>query len=289
MAGPFGPEILDGRSLASRVHTTESPGLHTFFNPSLPPDERLRFFFSSFDCILSFWADADGVFHRQLESSIPGRVLAHPPRPGVRSRLHVSEHLAMPLRSLGVPFQPEFPLLPALNVHREAAAVAERNLGIPAGRPWIVIHPGSGSPRKNWPPDRFAELVSRLAGSRIGTPILVEGPADLAAVRAVRAALGNTPVIGLTLPTLTTLLGVLDRAIAYIGNDSGVSHLAAAAGTPSLILFGPTNPRQWRPLGHAVRVLRAIRPHTHQAIDAVWHALLALLSGAVIVHRPSGP
>jgi heptosyltransferase III len=56
---------------------------------------------------------------------------------------------------------------------------------------------------------------------------------------------------------LRTLAATLARASVYVGNDSGVTHLAAAAGTPAVAIFGPTDPAQWSPLGRAVRVLRA--------------------------------
>ena len=60
----------------------------------------------------------------------------------------------------------------------------------------------------------------------------------------------------LSIPTLSTLAGLSRLAAAFVGNDSGVSHLAAAAGAPGVVIFGPTDPDRWRPLGQ-VRVVRA--------------------------------
>ena len=117
---------------------------------------------------------------------------------------------------------------------------------------FVAIHPGSGAPRKNWPADRFAALAERLAAGR--PFLLIEGPADAEAAgpasrlpAAVRARDLPPRVLG----------AVLARAGVYVGNDSGVSHLAAAWGAPVLALFGPTDPSQWAPVGPRVKVLRA--------------------------------
>jgi ADP-heptose:LPS heptosyltransferase len=117
---------------------------------------------------------------------------------------------------------------------------------------FLALHPGSGAPRKNWPPERFAALAERLSDKR---PFLVvEGPADRAACEAVlrigraRLASGLRPRI---------LGAVLARAGLFVGNDSGVSHLAAAYAAPVLALFGPTDPAVWSPLGARVKVLCA--------------------------------
>ncbi len=117
---------------------------------------------------------------------------------------------------------------------------------------FLAVHPGSGSARKNWPAESFAKLVQRLSRGRPW--LLVEGPADLAPAAAL-TALPNC-VRAATLP-LRVLAAVLARSGAFVGNDSGVAHLAAATGAPTLVLFGPTDPSTWRPLGKNVRVLQS--------------------------------
>ncbi len=115
---------------------------------------------------------------------------------------------------------------------------------------FLALHPGSGSPAKSWPADRFAALAARLAG---GARILVVlGPAE----EDQRWDRDPGVVVARDLP-LRTLGALLSRAGLFVGNDSGVSHLAAAAGAPTLALFGPTDPALWAPVGHSVRWLRA--------------------------------
>jgi heptosyltransferase-3 len=113
--------------------------------------------------------------------------------------------------------------------------------------PFLSLHPGSGSPAKNW--SRFAELVERLAPERF---LVVEGPADEEPARALRGMKGAVCASGLGLPALAA---VLRHAGAHVGNDSGVSHLAAACGTPTVAVFGPTDPHLWAPIGPRVRVV----------------------------------
>jgi ADP-heptose:LPS heptosyltransferase len=147
------------------------------------------------------------------------------------------------------------PLLPARGQEREAAARLLAEAGLGPGETLVVVHPGSGGRRKNWPVDRFAELVRRIAESGIGTPLLVEGPAERSAASELRRLLGERPFPWLVQPPLQALAGVLSLAAGYVGNDSGVSHLAAAVGCPGVVIFGPTNAAHWRPLGPKVEVV----------------------------------
>jgi heptosyltransferase-3 len=107
---------------------------------------------------------------------------------------------------------------------------------------FAVIHPFSGSPRKNWPLEKFRALAR---GIERRMPVeWCAGPDDPPLAGAVR------------IDDLYELACWLARARLYIGNDSGISHLAAAVGAPVLALFGPTDPRIWAPRGPNVRVMR---------------------------------
>ena len=119
-----------------------------------------------------------------------------------------------------------------------------------------MLHPGSGSASKNWAPERFAGLGQRLGEQLGAAPLVVGGPADGAALEAFDRVAGYSfpRLIERPLIELAALLAGCDL---YVGNDSGISHLAGLCGAPSLVLFGPTDPRLWRPLGPRVDVLRA--------------------------------
>jgi ADP-heptose:LPS heptosyltransferase len=113
------------------------------------------------------------------------------------------------------------------------------------GRP-LVVHPGAGGRGKLWATEGFAAVLDRLARRESRLAVVVHrGPADSEAVAALSAALGR-PAMVLEEPDLTVLAGALSVAAAYIGNDSGISHLAATLGVPSVVLF--TAERiSWRP------------------------------------------
>ncbi len=128
-----------------------------------------------------------------------------------------------------------------------AAALAE-----PLPERFLAIHPGSGSPRKNWPGERFARLVEELTR---GAPwLLILGPAEREPARALERLPGA--VVARDLPP-RVLAALLSRAGVFVGNDSGISHLAAAAATPTVTLFGPTDPTIWAATGPKVKVVRS--------------------------------
>jgi ADP-heptose:LPS heptosyltransferase len=124
----------------------------------------------------------------------------------------------------------------------------------------IVIHPGSGGEAKCWPRERFLQLGRDLKRNGI-VPTFILGEAEMErwGVAVVNSLKDEFPwYLHLGLYELAERLG---RARMYLGNDSGVTHLAAAMGVPVLALYGPSDDTQWRPVGAQVKVLRAGSPH----------------------------
>lgn len=125
----------------------------------------------------------------------------------------------------------------------------------------LVIHPGSGGQKKRWAPAGFEQVARWWRGRKHGKVLVLLGPAEEQEKERWRRVAEVEK--GLSLRQAATLLG---RAELYLGNDSGVSHLAGAVGARGVVLFGPTRPQQWRPLGGALSVLqnapyRAAQPH----------------------------
>jgi ADP-heptose:LPS heptosyltransferase len=118
-----------------------------------------------------------------------------------------------------------------------------------AASPLLWLHPGSGSPRKNWP--GFAELAEHALGAGIQVAASF-GAADEAIAEQLERRL-PAAVRRRTGLVLTTLASELERAAVYVGNDSGISHLAAALGVTTVALFGPSSCVAWRP--HGARIL----------------------------------
>jgi heptosyltransferase-2 len=125
-------------------------------------------------------------------------------------------------------------------------------------KPLVALHPGSGSKQKNWPIENWIELGDKLLkdGSFTGTILVVAGEADESESAALASAWNDARVRFATSMSLPQLAALLEHSI-FVGHDSGISHLAAAAGAECVLLFGPTDPAIWAPRGQHVRVLRA--------------------------------
>ena len=196
------------------------------------------------------------------------RLLVHDPAPP-EGGPHASLWLARALSPLALRAgaDPPPPLVFGEDERREARA---RTRDLQDG--FLAVHPGSGSPAKNWPSERFAEAARRLSPGRLW--LLVLGPAE------EETAEWPGAVVAREWP-LRPLGAALSRAGLFLGNDSGVAHLAAASGAPTLTLFGPTDPARWAPVGSsAAAVLAPGGALPALAVDAVVAAALALRSAA---------
>jgi ADP-heptose:LPS heptosyltransferase len=134
--------------------------------------------------------------------------------------------------------------------------------------PLIAIAPIAARPEKTWPMDRFVSLArALLAGPCVGNRLaIIAGPGETWAADAF-ADLDPMPMIGE--PDLLVVAGLLRRSRLFVGNDSGLSHLAAAVGAPTLTLFGPTEPVNYAPRGPRVSVLRAPGRDGCRPIDGI--------------------
>ncbi|HUT36492.1 MAG TPA: glycosyltransferase family 9 protein [Planctomycetota bacterium] len=206
--------------------------------------------FAGFDLAIAYTRRADPLLVANLGRSGVTAVVAWPahPEPG----LHVTDHLLGALGAAGVEAGERRPTLPPRREWLDAARAWLDERGV--GRGFVAVHPGSGGRAKRWPVERFAELAGRL-----GRPVVwLLGPAEAQDDEA-RGLGSQVGAVAADVP-LPTLVGLLASCLAYVGNDSGVSHLAAAIGAPTLALFGPTDPATWAPRGERVAVLGS--PHS---------------------------
>jgi ADP-heptose:LPS heptosyltransferase len=122
--------------------------------------------------------------------------------------------------------------------------------------PYLALAPGSGNPLKNWPLSHYYEVSRKLAWQEGLKVVWLLGPAEAAwlpYLTGLARAQGQVVLDRLPLPQVAA---VLARARLYLGGDSGLTHLAAAAGARAvLVLFGPTDPQVWAPPGKHVAVL----------------------------------
>jgi heptosyltransferase III len=143
----------------------------------------------------------------------------------------------------------------------------------------VVLAPGSGGQAKRWPASSFVSLAERLLGRAWSVHVLV-GPVELD--RDDPRAWPWPPGVAFVVePAVVNLLPRLASASAFVGNDSGTTHLAAMLGVPTVALFGPSDDRVWAPVGPSVDVLVApARRLEDLAVEAVEAAVLARLAAA---------
>jgi heptosyltransferase III len=147
----------------------------------------------------------------------------------------------------------------------------------PQGR-WLAVAPGANWPGKIWAALRYAELLSLSAKDFCGA-LLLGGPADRAIAQTVKAhsTLHCLDLTGAT--SLTQAAALLDSAAVFIGNDSGLGHLAAARGVPTLTLFGPGRPERYRPWHRQGQVVLApSRDLGALEVSTVWDALRTMIT-----------
>ncbi|MBP1679501.1 MAG: opsX [Bacteroidetes bacterium] len=120
----------------------------------------------------------------------------------------------------------------------------------------IAYHPGAGKPPNRWPAERFAELANTLALEFDAMTYVTEGPMDEDEVRQMESGL-HVPYQVIRHQPIRSVASILAQLDLVVSNDTGIMHVAAAAGTPVLSLFGPTDPRQWAPIGGQNRFIEA--------------------------------
>ncbi len=210
---------------------------------SEPVDRKIKDLIKSYTQILVF------SFSSDLENTI-NQISGHPclripPRPPAQASIHVAEYLIENIIKNG--------LIAAVD-SQDVITSGHRQYTLNSARPKdstkIMIHPGSGSKRKRWPLEQFFKLAQVLE-NKGWQPHLVCGPAELDLIEEIR----NDDRTVHQFNELTDLADALESVGGYIGNDSGVSQLAAFLGLPSVVIFGPADPKRWKPVGPRVQIV----------------------------------
>jgi heptosyltransferase-2 len=249
------PEIAGLAQLAGwadRVVSLHQARIARLYVLKGPLDPELREVLHSFDRIVACLHDPEGSVARNLAQSGVRNVLLFSP---VGPTVHAADHLLAPLaRELGLEPAPAVPCLPLPDALREDARARLRALGLRTAP--LAVHPGSGSSAKIWPLDRFLELAERRRAAGRET-IFLTGEADAALEPTLEAFSRDGGIPWIRNEPLASVAALLSACGAYLGNDSGPTHLAAALGVPTVAIFGPTDPAIWGPRGRQVRIVRA--------------------------------
>jgi ADP-heptose:LPS heptosyltransferase len=257
VGNPLWLPLARAGTLVDEVRSVDDLPLHAGFMSDLPEDHPLSRFLAAFDLIISWFGDREGRWEKTLRGACTGRLLVHPYHRVHAFEGHVSDFYLTTLKELGLCLQdgvgqgqPPAPLLRDAvfpEAHPSEDDRTEESL-------FLCLHPGSGSDRKNWPKEDFLEVAEgAFRRWRLPSTVLL-GPAEQGQRAFWNEAGGPFLSVKEGLPILE-LARRLSRAALYVGNDSGITHLAAAVGIPVVALFGPTDPARWAPRGGRVEVL----------------------------------
>jgi ADP-heptose:LPS heptosyltransferase len=237
LVAPY-PQAILARYHTDRVLDLNSARLLGLFKPGTSLQDEARECLRA-DLILSYLSDPDRMIEKKLTSSDTTKFLQGPFKLDLERRPAV-EQLAQPLALLGITSIDPVPRLTASPPIRSMNRLA--------------IHPGSGSRNKNWPLVHWSELLGELMPS-FDEILLISGEADTEIFEVVRPLIPATKLRLCANRSLWDLVSELSQATLFIGHDSGVTHVAAATGVPTVALFGPSDPTIWAPHGDHVIVI----------------------------------
>jgi heptosyltransferase III len=259
--------LAENRFYAERIRSIESALLSRFFarDAELPPE--LVKYFAEFDLIVSYLYDPDSIFEANLRRSGARKIVHGPAK--IEKGSHATRQLARPIEELGLSISDFAPRVYPSGEDRHRAGEFLAGLEAPA----VAFHPGSGSHDKNWPLQNWIELGNHFLRNFAGSLLIVSGEADEDQIRQLESIWQNPRVRFAKHLPLPDLAAALENTV-FLGHDSGISHLAAAAGARCILLFGPTDPAVWAPLNEKTRVIRAPKGDLRQLyVDPVRAAL----------------
>ncbi len=296
-------ELLRGRFYADRVISIDRADVSLCFAGLAEPSDPIVNTIMEYDLIVNWLENKEGEFSRHLGRIGAKKIVASRPISQRTTHEHRVKIFLEALSPLGIP-SPFLPpqVFPSPEDRRLGKGALLRSGVMMKERPVLAIHPGSGGRYKCWGFTRFIE-ASRLAKEQLGLqPLFILGPAERGLSVKLKNSLGNDVAILDCVP-LPILAGALTwcgnpasglasggpgggghlpagRQVGgataphgpphingcFLGNDSGVTHLAAALDIPAAAIFGPTDPDLWGPLGRHVRVIskRAENRHAGQ-------------------------
>lgn len=269
--------LAEGRYYADAIHSIEYSSLAGFFVPGGELAPNLIEFFASFQQIVSYLYDPDHFFENNVRRCGVKYFLCAPPK--IEGAEHAAHQLARPLQSLALYLEdPAAKLFPSPADRVFAAQFLKEIQG-----PVFALHPGSGSKRKNWPLQHWLSLGEMLS-SLNPRPVLlmIGGEADRDNFSALHNAWRNIPLLRAWNLPLTQLAAILGRCTLFIGHDSGISHIAAATGVPSVLMFGETDPKIWAPANPNAKIVQAPSGDLEKLLpETVLQAVVEMLSSRV--------
>jgi len=239
-------ELASSLKLIDKFYPVEAAFFSSVFSGKADP--HTVDIFRSNDEIILF------SYSQELESIISGmvnrKIYRIDPRPDVSLEIHILNHVLYRLAENGLVHNAKWP-----ETDYFARLLEQKTATFVHDRSKILIHPGSGSVRKNWELSDFIEVFKKIKSLGMN-PEIILGPAEQNLSEIFIRSLPSGGNIHM-LSDLGDLVTILSLSGGFIGNDSGISHLAAFTGMPTVVIFGPSSPTRWKPFGRSVEVLRS--------------------------------
>lgn len=271
LAYPRVAELALAGGLVDRVRPIEERGFASFFARGIELPREQADYFGGFAVIVSFLYDPDGIFQENVARCSSAQFLDGPHRPDESTPVHAADALLKPLERLAIfdaDSTPRLTLvgqasrLPAEEMVANTPTDASLTNAAPVpseGRrdacPTIALHLGSGSEKKNWPEKNWATLIVRLLERGDVNLLLIGGEAERDRLQRIAPKHSPRLQFAQNLP-LTELAARLTSAAAFVGHDSGITHLAAALGLCGLALWGESSDVIWRPRSERIDVVK---------------------------------
>jgi len=240
------------------------------FAQDLSPE--MSAFVSRFDgiVVISFSRALENRIRRQYQ----GQVNTITPRPAVGEEIHVAVHIMRQMAAKGLLVGNREPWMGRSCVVEGPASwnTVWGTIGSPSMRNGkgaastdgfgeskkerFVIHPGAGSPRKRWGLGNFVELAEVIKEATSGDVVFLIGPAEKDLWPSLTEAAAAKLTYVHQVDDLSSVAGLIHESRCFVGNDSGLAHLAGFLGVPTVAIFGPSSTERWSPLGKAVKALR---------------------------------
>ncbi len=243
---------------AAGVTSIDQARFAPLFLPGEPLSTELRQYLKGMDAIFVFSRNPDSALVDNLRKGFPDRLRVIPCLPPPEMIIHVTRYQLGALEHLGdgnryLPARLQVPHEDVRPQRRLQRHLSDSSPG--QAKRLVGIHPGSGSPKKCWPRERFDDLLRSLTTEDDAAFLLFLGPAEEEWDRSVPDVPGSARIRTIRNRPLHEVAQLLSLCRVYVGNDSGITHLAAALGVPTVAIFGPTDPRLWKPVGAQVTIV----------------------------------
>ena len=239
---PRTAELAKATGMIDDIRSIETRAAAGFFARNAPLDADLSNYFAKFSVIFSYLYDPDGFFQMNVSRVSAAQFIAGRARPDEGATLHASDTFLKPLERLAI---------------FDSDAVPRLNLPQPASSSSLVaIHPNPETGPRAWPESKWRDLAMVILSRTSYRVALIGDESQSRALQRMIAELPQNRATVVGSGGLPELANQLRACQAFIGHDSGVSHLAAALGIPCVAVWGTSNAAIWQPRGENVTVLK---------------------------------